>query len=144
MKYILVSILLIISLIAGCQTEPQIVLEEIAKNQFAKLQGKIGITLETNAAKWHRVFDRGALVKVDSLPAAPKKAAAIEIGWFYGAMGLPEYSGYDYKGPYLVSPRQTVCCSVCCGNWSINTRPNSNCDCRHTREQNHLESWEQR
>lgn len=103
MKCTLVSIF-IISLLAGCQSEPQFVLEENAKNQFAKLPGKIGITLETNSAKWHYILDKGALVKVGSLPAASKEAAAIGIGWFYGATGLPEHSGYDYKGPYMVSP----------------------------------------
>lgn len=103
MKNIILTVLISV-LLNGCQSEPQFVLEETAKDQFARLPGKIGITLKTSSAIWHRVLSDGNLVKAISLPPAPKEAAAIGIGWFYGATGLPEQKGYDYRGPFQVSP----------------------------------------
>jgi hypothetical protein len=96
--------ILVIPLIAGCSREPVFNLDENAKQQFATLPGKIGVTIENGSEKWHRIISQGSLIKIDSLPEAPNEASAIKIGWVYGATGLPQQQGHDYRGPYLVSP----------------------------------------
>jgi hypothetical protein len=100
----LIATLLIVTLFFGCQSEPRFELEENSKNQFAHLPGKIGVTLEANSVKWHRIIEGGVIIHVGSLQEAPPQANAVGIGYLSGATGLPEAKGYDYRGPYLASP----------------------------------------
>lgn len=92
----------------GCQKTPTFSLEQNAISQFGVLPGEIGVTVEAGSKSWHFVIRAGELNRVNTLPEAPKEAAAIEIGYNYGATDVPVQSGYDYRGPYLASPNNRM------------------------------------
>jgi len=98
----LLAIVLVVSVITGCESEPEFNYNSKAKRDFATLPGKIGFTIEMPPDVLHYVIEKGELVKVDSLPKAPREAKA--ISGYIRATGLPPQKDYDYIGPYLGSP----------------------------------------
>jgi hypothetical protein len=102
----LITLISAISLIVGCDGNPDIGIEENAKQQFGALPGKIGITLENSSGAWHQIIEQGRIIKVDSLPRAQPEAATILRKSFDSPAGLPPQKGYVYWGPYAASPNK--------------------------------------
>jgi hypothetical protein len=100
----IVSLIIAFVSITGCEGEPKFTIEEGSKRQFAVLPGRLGVTVENDSGRWHCIVNQGTLVQADSLPEAPYEASAIQVGYVYGATGLPVARGYHYRGPYLASP----------------------------------------
>jgi len=118
---LLLTPIFVLSLIAGCGRETEFQFNEKAKRDFATLPGKIGFAIETPPDRLQYIIEKGALVKVASLPKASKEATSMELG-YRGASGLPLQKGYDYRGPYLASPdRRYVAASISTGP-SANSR----------------------
>jgi hypothetical protein len=89
-------------MLVGCSGEPQFTLDSKAKKEFAALRGKIGLKFRNYAGQWNLVIDQGNLSQWKNLPEAPREATSA-IGP-YGAENLVPPEGYNYQGPYLVSP----------------------------------------
>ena len=116
----LLALVFVVPVIAACESEPEFNFNKHAQRDFAALPGKIGFTIEMPPDLLHYAVERGVLVKVDSLPKAPKEAKAIT--GYIRATGLPPQKGYDYIGPYLASPdKRYVAASISTGS-SANPR----------------------
>jgi WD40 repeat protein len=96
----------VVSLIAACgEQEAQVEIDEQAKDAFASIDGKLGITLESRNDE-HRVYryvlKAGELTVVSSLPGAPDgSTGGPPVPYKYK---LPTQDRYDYRSPYVVSP----------------------------------------
>jgi hypothetical protein len=101
-----VSLVCLIWVVTACDGNPEIGIEKNAKQQFAVLPGKIGVTLKNALGEWHHIIRQGELIKVDSLPKALPEAATILSKSFDSPAGLPPQEGYVYWGPYLPSPNK--------------------------------------
>jgi hypothetical protein len=96
----------IVSLIAACgEQEAQVEIDEQAKNTFASIDGKLGITLESfndDNRVYRYVLKAGELTVASSLPSAPNGSnGGGSVPYKYK---LPTQDRYDYRSPYIVSP----------------------------------------
>jgi hypothetical protein len=91
------------SIFVSCKEIP-VSLEQTAKEQFKKLPGTIGITLQNYEGTWHLRITMGQISRVDTLPRAQKEARSSGLEVYQGAPHLPGIDGYFYSGPYAVSP----------------------------------------
>jgi hypothetical protein len=100
----------------SCSTEPEFNFNPEAKRQFALLPGKIGVTIETPPDVTHYVIEKGDLRKVGPLPKAAYETNVHGIGFAQGATFLPLQKGYEYRGPYAVSPdKKFIAASISSG-----------------------------
>jgi hypothetical protein len=101
---IVVILMLVAQLGLSCGSEPQYHFDSIPKQQFARLPGKIGVTLENYNGKAHIRIEGGELAKVSTLPIAPPEAQREGIQSLQGPPFLTAPQGHYYRGPCLISP----------------------------------------
>lgn len=97
--------------IVGCSWEPKFGLDSKAARALTPLPGKIGLKFRNYDGNWNFVIEQGHLSEWKILPDAPREATSA-IGPF-GAENLIAPAGYNYQGPYLLSPdRRFIVASV--------------------------------
>ena len=88
--------------VVSCTSE--VTIDPDAQQAFAKLPGKIGITLKNGSNEWHALIENGIVRRAASVPKALPQAATALRKDFEAPSGLAPVQGLVYWGPYLASP----------------------------------------